>query len=68
MINRKLFSISDSTDSFVKTWALVYVSCSVIFGDFENLKMEAVRGQSFKWMKEGVNLSVEGTRGPVRLS
>ena len=52
--------------------ALVYFCCSLIFGNFDNLKIEAVRGQIFKGMEAGVRgqgpLLGEGTRSPVRLS
>ena len=52
--------------------ARVYFYGSIIFGEFENLKIEAVRGQIFEGMGEGVReqspLLGEGTRSPVRLS
>ena len=49
-INEQFFLFNEQRLSAKGTqpWALVYISGPVIFGDFVNLKMEAVRGQIFK--------------------
>ena len=47
----------------------MYFICPVIFGDFDNFKMEVVRGQTFKGVEEGVRVQSplldEGTRNKL---
>ena len=51
---------------------LMYFTVPIIFGDFVNLTMEAVKGQIFKSMGAGVRgqspILGKGTRKSVRLS